>query len=81
VIRIMTLTLAWLAMASGVQAFCGFYVAKADGKLYNEASKVVYVRHNNRSVITMSFDYRGAPKDFAMIVPTPKVLKPEQCAR
>lgn len=55
-------------------AFCGFYVAKADGELYNQSSKVVFVRDRNRSMITMSSDYRGAAKDFAMIVPTPRVL-------
>ena len=27
--------------APAAQAFCGFYVAKADSKLYNKASKVV----------------------------------------
>lgn len=59
-------------------AFCGFYVARADGELYNQASKVVYVRNNNRSVITMSSDYSGAASDFAMIVPTPKVLSRRQ---
>lgn len=63
---------------ASAQAFCGFYVAKADGKLYNKASKVVYVRNGRNSVITMSSDYRGAPKDFAMIIPTPKVLKRDQ---
>lgn len=69
------LTGLFLLIASHAMAFCGFYVAKADGELYNEASKVVYVRNNNRSVITMSSDYQGAVKDFAMIVPTPKVLR------
>lgn len=66
------------ACTSAAQAFCGFYVAKADGSLYNQSSKVVFVRDGNRSVITMSSDYRGAAKDFAIIVPTPKVLKREQ---
>ncbi|MFT4716143.1 MAG: hypothetical protein ACI861_000345 [Paracoccaceae bacterium] len=60
------------------QAFCGFYVARADGNLYNEASKVVYVRDGQKSVITMSSDYKGPAKEFAMIVPTPKVLKRAQ---
>lgn len=59
-------------------AFCGFYVAKADGSLYNQSSKVVFVRDGKRSTITMSSDYRGAPSEFAMIVPTPKVLRRDQ---
>ena len=74
-----SMALLWaLAWAGTAQAFCGFYVAKADGSLYNQSSKVVFVRDGNRSVITMSSDYRGAAKDFAIIVPTPKVLKREQ---
>ena len=60
------------------QAFCGFYVAKADGALYNQSSKVVFVRDGRKSVITMSSDYRGDAKDFAMIVPTPRVLRRDQ---
>ncbi len=74
-----SLALLWaFTWASTAQAFCGFYVAKADGSLYNQSSKVVFVRDGNRSVITMSSDYRGVAKDFAIIIPTPKVLKREQ---
>jgi hypothetical protein len=65
----------WFTLPAAAQAFCGFYVARADGELYNEASKVVYVRDGDRTVITMSSDYRGEPSDFALIVPTPKVLE------
>jgi hypothetical protein len=61
-------------IAPAAQAFCGFYVARADGELFNKASTVVYTRVNDTSVITMSSDYRGDPAEFAMIVPTPKVL-------
>ncbi|MFM7333403.1 MAG: DUF2330 domain-containing protein [Tabrizicola sp.] len=61
-------------IAPAAQAFCGFYVARADGELFNKASMVVYTRVNDTSVITMSSDYRGDPAEFAMIVPTPKVL-------
>lgn len=61
-------------LAPAAQAFCGFYVARADGALFNKASMMVYTRVNDTSVITMSLDYRGDPSDFAMIVPTPKVL-------
>jgi hypothetical protein len=60
--------------ATAAQAFCGFYVARADGELFNKASTVVYTRVNDTSVITMSSDYRGTPAEFAMIVPTPSVL-------
>lgn len=59
-------------------AFCGFYVAKADTKLFNEASQVVMVRDGDRNVLTMASDYQGDVKDFALVVPVPTVLKREQ---
>jgi hypothetical protein len=61
-----------------VWAFCGFYVAKADSKLYNQASQVVIARNGNRTVLTMANDYQGEAKDFALVVPVPVVLKEEQ---
>ena len=48
-------------------AFCGFYIAKADTELFNEASKVVIVRHDRKTVITMVNDYKGDPKEFAIV--------------
>jgi hypothetical protein len=59
-------------------AFCGFYVAKADSKLYNKASQVAIARAGNRTVLTMANDYQGDAKDFAIVVPVPTVLKQEQ---
>ncbi len=59
-------------------AFCGFYVAKADSSLYNQASQVIIARDKNRTVLTMSNDYQGEVKDFAVVVPVPVVLKEEQ---
>jgi hypothetical protein len=59
-------------------AFCGFYVAKADTKLFNEASQVVMVRDGDKNVLTMASDYQGDVKDFALVVPVPTVLKREQ---
>ncbi|MCL6436865.1 MAG: DUF2330 domain-containing protein [Leptolyngbyaceae cyanobacterium HOT.MB2.61] len=59
-------------------AFCGFYVAKADSKLYNQASQVAIARAGNRTVLTMANDYQGEVKDFAIVVPVPVVLKKEQ---
>ncbi|MGK7897205.1 MAG: DUF2330 domain-containing protein [Xenococcus sp. (in: cyanobacteria)] len=61
-----------------VQAFCGFYVAKADTDLYNQASQVIIARDGQRTVLTMSNDYQGEVKDFAMVVPVPVILKEEQ---
>ena len=59
------------------QAFCGFYVGKAGAELYNHASQVVLVRDGPRTVLTMSNDFQGNLKDFAMVVPVPVVLKKE----
>jgi hypothetical protein len=57
-----------------VSAFCGFYVARADTKLYNKASQVCLVREGNRTVITMDSDFHGDLKEFAMVVPVPTVI-------
>jgi len=59
-------------------AFCGFYVAKADTKLYNQASQVVIARDRDRTILTMANDYQGDVKDFALVVPVPVVLKEDQ---
>src|SRR5436190_21861060 len=60
-----------------LRAFCGFYVAKADSKLFNKASQVVLARDGNRTVLTMANDYEGEPKDFAIVIPVPTVIKKE----
>lgn len=64
---------AGLLTASFAHAFCGFYVAKADAKLFNKTSQVILVRDGNRTTVTMSSDFEGDVKDFAMVVPIPKV--------
>ncbi|MCX6102717.1 MAG: DUF2330 domain-containing protein [Proteobacteria bacterium] len=65
-------------LGSQVWGFCGFYVAKADSSLYNKASQVVLVRHDNKTALTMFSDYQGEMKDFALVVPVPEVLTREQ---
>jgi hypothetical protein len=65
-------TLLWTLNAS---AFCGFYVAKADAKLFNDRSEVILVRDGQRTILTMSNDFKGEVKDFAMVVPVPTVLQ------
>jgi hypothetical protein len=59
-------------------AFCGFYVAKADTKLFNRASKVVLARHEDKTVLTMANDFQGDLKEFAIVVPVPTVLERSQ---
>jgi hypothetical protein len=67
-----------LFLSPDALAFCGFYVAKADSKLYNQASQVAIARSGERTVLTMANDYQGEVKDFAMVVPVPVVLKQDQ---
>ena len=67
---------AWWAPA--LAGFCGFYVGKADTKIFNQASQVVLVRDGNRTVLTMVNDFQGSMKEFALVVPVPTFLKREQ---
>ena len=78
VISLLLLLVTVLCFAPSAWAFCGFYVAKADTKLYNKASQVVIARDGDRTVLTMANDFQGKVKDFAMVVPVPTVLQKEQ---
>ena len=69
---------ALLVLTPTALAFCGFYVAKADTSLYNEASQVIIARNGDRTVLTMANDYQGEVADFAMVVPVPTVLQEGQ---
>ena len=66
------------ASARSASAFCGFYVSKADTTLFNRASQVVLVRDGDRTVLTMANDFRGDPKEFAVVIPVPTVLTRDQ---
>src|SRR4029079_13025866 len=61
-----------------VGAFCGFYVAKADPKLFNRASQVVLVRDGDRTVLTMANDFKGNPQEFAIVIPVPTRIERNQ---
>ena len=64
-----------IAITTTAQAFCGFYVARADTSLFNKASQVVLVRDDDRTVITMANDFQGDVKDFAVVVPVPTFIE------
>jgi hypothetical protein len=77
--RIFSVTLLAAALAAAqAQAFCGFYVGKADAKLFNEASQVIMARDGERTVISMRNDFQGELTDFALVVPVPAVLQKSQ---
>jgi hypothetical protein len=59
-------------------AFCGFYVAKADTKIFNKASKVVIARDGDRTIMTMANDFKGDLKEFAVVIPVPTVIQKDQ---
>lgn len=70
-------TLIGFGLASSAAAFCGFFVAKGDSKIFNRSNQVIIARDGNRSVFTMMNDYQGSAKDFARIVPIPVIPKRE----
>ncbi|MDX2087646.1 MAG: DUF2330 domain-containing protein [Kofleriaceae bacterium] len=64
-----------LAAPATAHAFCGFYVAGGDQKMFNDATQVVLMRKGTRTVLSMQNNYQGPTEAFAMVVPVPVVLK------
>lgn len=64
--------------AESADAFCGFYVSKAGESLHNDATAVTLMRKGQGTVLAMENKYAGPPKNFAMVVPVPEVLKKKQ---
>jgi len=76
-VRLLLCSLVYLS-STNLHAFCGFYVAKADTKIFNQASKVVMVRDDDRTVLTLANDFQGDARDFAVVIPVPAVLEKDQ---
>jgi MYXO-CTERM domain-containing protein len=70
---LVTLALA-AAVPRSAAAFCGFYVAGGDQKMFNDATQVVLMRMGTRTVLAMQNNYKGPTDAFAMVVPVPVVL-------
>ncbi|NPU11930.1 DUF2330 domain-containing protein [Bradyrhizobium sp. 83002] len=66
------------AATAPAHAFCGFYVAQADAKLFNQSSKVVLARDGQQTAITMASDFEGDVKEFAVVVPVPTFIERKQ---
>src|SRR5262249_25436479 len=77
-ISLVTVAIALEASTQFTHAFCGFYVAKADAKLFNKASQVVIARHEDKTVLTMANDFQGDPKEFAVVIPVPTFIERDQ---
>jgi hypothetical protein len=77
-LTLLLLTLSLVTTAATAHAFCGFYVASGDAKLFNKASQVALVRDGDRTVLTMASDFKGEPREFALVVPVPTVLEKGQ---
>jgi hypothetical protein len=67
-----------LTAVTPAHSFCGFYVAKADTKIFNKASQVVLVRQEDKTVITMINDFKGDPREFAVVIPVPTLIEKGQ---
>jgi hypothetical protein len=67
-----------LVLSGQALSFCGFYVAKADTKLFNKASQVVLVRDGDNTVLTMANDLKGNLQEFAVVIPVPTLIEKEQ---
>jgi len=80
--RPLVLAVLLMAAVSGdrILAFCGFYVGKADTKLFNQASQVALVREGDHTVLTMANDFQGDPTEFALVVPVPTFIERRQIA-
>ena len=74
----LTLLLILSIKAKPAESFCGFYVAKADTKIFNKASQVVLVRQDDKTVITMVNDFKGDLKEFAVVIPVPTLIERSQ---
>lgn len=77
-LQLLLSVLVLVAAARAALGFCGFYVAKADTKIFNKASQVVLVRDGDRTVLTMANDFKGDPKEFAVVIPVPTFIRKEQ---
>ncbi|MFN7963748.1 MAG: DUF2330 domain-containing protein [Thermoanaerobaculia bacterium] len=70
--------LAAVLLPASAHAFCGFYVARADTKLFNRSSQVVLARNGDRTVLSMANDFQGDLKEFAIVIPVPTFITREQ---
>ena len=69
----------WCGSTSIAWGFCGTYVGGAGSSLYNGASQIAVVRQGTQTTLTMANDVFGSGDlgEFALVVPVPEVLGPD----
>ncbi|NEQ44004.1 MAG: DUF2330 domain-containing protein [Leptolyngbya sp. SIOISBB] len=72
------LAIAPILTASEAGAFPAVYVARADAQLTSREAHVAIARDGNQTTLTMLSDYTGDVGEFALIVPVPAEIQPEQ---
>ncbi len=71
------MSLILLALLPDAAAFCGTFVGAPGASLVNESSQVVIGRQAGRTTLTLAVDYAGDASEFAIVIPVPEVLGPE----
>jgi hypothetical protein len=66
-----------LLALSSAWGFCGTYVAAPGSSVTNEASHVIVAREGNLTTLTLANDFAGDVSEFALLIPVPEVLGPE----
>lgn len=64
-------------LVGAAHAFCGAYVGGEGEELSNYASEVVLARYGTRTTLTLVSDYTGDASNFALLLPLPVVIGPE----
>jgi len=66
-----------LLLAGPAWAFCGVYAGSAESETpTNARSEAVLVRDGDTTTLTLAADVRGGGTDFALLLPVPEVLTP-----
>ncbi|MCB9760384.1 MAG: DUF2330 domain-containing protein [Alphaproteobacteria bacterium] len=66
-----------LALSLPAHGFCGTYVGPADATLRNHATQVIVARDAPWTTLTLAADVQGDAADFAVLIPVPASLGPE----
>jgi hypothetical protein len=66
-----------LGIPGAAWAFCGAYVGSVGANLTNRSSEVVLARDGDLTTLTLVMDYQGDADEFALLLPVPQVLGPD----